>query len=363
MSWSSCYGCSDTSTTFFGDHSFDGETFLPKESFYNGEAAYLLNQSSATWGQNLSSENSLPNPCASDKYKVYKGCTGYTNDASEAHHNVKNGFCTNAGCDYYEKPHYNETDRVYEISNAGQLYAYADNAQTVYTKGARLTADIVVNEGTLIQEDGTPVAKTDDIRMWDEVFRTSGYPYNNQKLVFDGNNHSISGLYANGSGPQGFALYNYGMIKNLQIKNSVFISTDGNAGGIVAGFPIGPADYKECLLAFLRFVLEFCRPRGSKKRGVFVAQQGAFCKQPLLFQHLCLSYVFSHRFTLSLRNGRAPYLWQSVILHFFEFFFRKIHRGHLRYGFICSRETKNGRTMLCGIVRPLADADRKTVLL
>ncbi len=58
---------------FFGDHSFDGETFLPKESFYNGEAAYLLNQSSATWGQNLSSENSLPNPCASDKYKVYKG--------------------------------------------------------------------------------------------------------------------------------------------------------------------------------------------------------------------------------------------------------------------------------------------------
>lgn len=107
----------------------------------------------------------------------------------------------------------------------------------------------------------------------------------------------------------------------------------------------------------------FVDREGQKKRGVFVAQQGAFCKQPLLFQHLCLSYVFSHRFTLSLRNGRAPYLWQSVILHFFEFFFRKIHRGHLRYGFICSRETKNGRTMLCGIVRPLADADRKTVLL
>ena len=148
--------------------------------------------------------------------------------------------------------------------------------QTVYTKGARLTADIVVNEGTLIQEDGTPVAKTDDIRMWDEVFRTSGYPYNNQKLVFDGNNHSISGLYANGSGPQGFALYNYGTIKNLQIKNSVFISTDGNAGGIVAGFPIGPADYKECLLAFLRFVLEFCRPRGSKKERCFCCAARCF---------------------------------------------------------------------------------------
>jgi len=112
--------------------------------------------------------------------------------------------------------------------------------------------------------------------MWDEVFRTSGYPYNNQKLVFDGNNHSISGLYANGSGPQGFALYNYGTIKNLQIKNSVFISTDGNAGGIVAGFPIGPADYKECLLAFLRFVLEFCRPRGSKKERCFCCAARCF---------------------------------------------------------------------------------------
>lgn len=252
---------------FFGDHSFDGETFLPKESFYNGEAAYLLNQSSATWGQNLSSENSLPNPCASDKYKVYKGCTGYTNDASEAHHNDKNGFCTNAGCDYYEKPHYNETDGVYEISNAGQLYAYADNAQTVYTKGARLTADIVVNEGTLIQEDGTPVAKTDDIRMWDEVFRTSGYPYNNQKLVFD-----------------------------------------GNAGGIVAGFPIGPADYKECLLAFLRFVLEFCRPRGSKKERCFCCAARCFLQTAFVIStpvsFLCIFPSF--HLVVKERQGAVP---------------------------------------------------------
>ena len=248
----------------------------------------MLNQSSATWGQNLSSENSLPNPCASDKYKVYKGCTGYTNDASEAHHNVKNGFCTNAGCDYYEKPHYNETDGVYEISNAGQLYAYADNAQTVYTKGARLTADIVVNEGTLIQEDGTPVAKMDDIRMWDEVFRTSGYPYNNQKLVFDGNNHSISGLYANGSGPQGFALYNYGTIKNLQIKNSVFISTDGNAGGIVAGFPIGPADYKVVFVGVFTVCFGILSTARVKKREVFLLRSKVLFANSLCYFNTCV---------------------------------------------------------------------------
>ena len=259
---SSCYGCSDTSTTFFGDYSFNGEAFLAKESFYNGEAAYLLSQLSSSWGQNLSSNNSLPNPCVSEEYKVYKTCTGYTNDASEVHHIVKNGFCTNAGCDYYEEPHYNEKDDVYEISNAGQLYAYADKAQTVYKKGARLTADIVVNEGTLIQEDGTPVAETADIRMWDGLFRKFGnLYYYNQKLVFDGNNHSISGLYASGSGPQGLALHNYGTVKNLQIKNSVFISTDGKAGGIDSGYTDGPGDYKVVNCSFEGYV------EGAKSAG------------------------------------------------------------------------------------------------
>ena len=160
--------------------------------------------------------------------------------------------------------------------------------QTVYTKGARLTADIVVNEGTLIQEDGTPVAKTYDIRMWDEVFRTSGYPYNNKKLVFDGNNHSISGLYANGSGPQGFALYNYGTIKNLQIKNSVFISTDGNAGGIVAGFPIGPADYKVVFVGVFTVCFGILSTARVKKREVFLLRSKVLFANSLCYFNTCV---------------------------------------------------------------------------
>ena len=262
-----CYARSDLNIDLCGNNSdYNVEkTFLPKESFYNGEVAYLLSQSSATWGQDLSSDNSLPNPCVSEEYKVYKTCTGYTNDAREVHHIVKNGFCTNAGCNYYEEPHYNETEGVYEISNAGQLYAYADKAQIVYTKGARLTADIVVNEEALIQEDGTPVTETADIRMWDGLFRYLYYLYDNeQKLVFDGNNHSISGLYARGSGLQGFALYNNGTVKNLQIKNSVFISTNGSAGGIVAGPPFGKGDCKLVNCSFEGYV------EGAKTAGGIV---------------------------------------------------------------------------------------------
>ena len=243
--FSTCYEISDLNIDFCGNGSYYNveNTFLSKESFYNGEVAYLLSQSTgSTWGQNLSSENSLPRPCASDQYPVYKTCTGFTNDASKVHHSVENGLCTTPGCDYYEgEPYYNETDGVYEISNAGQLYDYADKAQTVYTKGARLTADIVVNEGTLIQEDGTPVTDITDIRTWNGLFRVSG---SSQALTFDGNNHSISGLYANGSGLQGFVLHNSGTVKNLQIKNSVFISTDGTAGGIAAGDTSYTATFK-----------------------------------------------------------------------------------------------------------------------
>ena len=272
-----CYARSDLNIESLDpkDHAYDihGEWFFQKESFYNGEVAYQLSQLSSSWGQNLSSDNSLPTPCASDKYPVYKTCKGYTNNENEVHHNLKNGLCTNAGCDYYTgEPTYNEKDDVYEISNAGQLYAYADKAQTVYKKGARLTADIVVNEETLIQEDGTPVAKTADIRMWDGLFRISSeylvYDssesrkyYNYHKLVFDGNNHSISGLYAKGSGLQGFALHNYGTVKNLQIKNSVFISTNGRAGGIDSGYrerfesPYDPkADHKVVNCSFEGYV-------------------------------------------------------------------------------------------------------------
>ena len=229
-----CYAVNDLGIpAIMNDSARDSEvTFLSREDFYNGKAAYLLSLSEgSTWGQDLSNSNSLPNPCGK---KVYKICGGYTNDESEvdtAKHSTVNGFCTNAGCDYQEEPVYNKEDNVYEISNAGQLYSYAKKAETTYTAGAKLMEDIVANDKPLIQEDGTPITDTTQLRTWDGLFRLNGC-----QLSFDGNDHSISGLYAKGTGWQGFALDTIGMIRNLQIKNSVFISTDSNAGGIVGGF-------------------------------------------------------------------------------------------------------------------------------
>ena len=225
-----CYAVKDLGISAIMNNGFrnDSEvTFLSREDFHNGKAAYLLSLSEgSTWGQDLSNSNSLPNPCGK---KVYKICGGYTNDESEvdtAKHSTVNGFCTNAGCDYQEEPVYNKEDNVYEISNAGQLYSYAEKAGKIYTAGAKLTADIVVNNKPLIQEDGTPITDTTQLRTWDGLA--------SQEYTFDGNGFSISGLYANGSGRKGFVLNNIETIINLQIKNSVFISTDDEAGGISA---------------------------------------------------------------------------------------------------------------------------------
>ena len=155
--------------------------------------------------------------------------------------------------------------------------------------------------------------------MWDEVFRTSGFPYNNKKLVFDGNNLSISGLYANGSGPQGFALYNYGTIKNLQIKNSVFISTDGNAGGIVAGFPIGPADYKVVFVGVFTVCFGILSTARVKKREVFLLRSKVLFANSLCYFNTCFFPVFF--FILSpcrLKTAGRRFLWHCVVLSFVD---------------------------------------------
>ena len=59
------------------------------------------------------------------------------------------------------------------------------------------------------------------------------------------------------------------------------------------------------LLALLGYCFEFCRPGRSKNIGVCVSAQ----RQPLLFQHLYLSYVLFHILTLSPKDGRAAALY------------------------------------------------------
>ena len=82
-------------------------------------------------------------------------------------------------------------DDCYEISSAEELYGFAslvNSGDSDFTGCAKLTADIVVNEGVLTEDDSLNVADTVNFVVWKPINRFGGG-------VFDGQGHTVSGLY------------------------------------------------------------------------------------------------------------------------------------------------------------------------
>ena len=160
--------------------------------------------------------------------------TAYSNtDKTQvAEHIIENGFCVN--CDYLQPAVMNSKGQ-YEIGNAGQLYWFAnltnENRFNNYLD-AILTSDIVVNENVL-NDDMVPNEGT--YRQWTPIGDRYSY-----EGVFDGNNHTISGLYYNDSSyckTLGFiCTAEYSEIKNLGIVDSYFRGNTSTeySGGICA---------------------------------------------------------------------------------------------------------------------------------
>ena len=144
-------------------------------------------------------------------------------ETADGTHTYKNGFCTDSGCDAYEPAvlttgkydidangEITNSDEAYEIGNAGQLYWFAGLVNGTLTDGtaqnlkanAVLTADITVNEDLLasinIDDDGN-VTNGKSFRIWLQIGKINSD--DGQRLlyagIFDGKEHSISGLYAN----------------------------------------------------------------------------------------------------------------------------------------------------------------------
>ena len=176
-------------------------------------------------------------------------------------HTYENGFCTDSGCSAYEpailttdKYDMNgdgKMDEAYEIGNAGQLYWFAGLVNGTLTDGtvqnlkanAVLTADITVNEDLLenidTDKDGN-VTNGNSFRAW----RPMGSKWNVCAGIFDGDKHSISGLYANPydtsisatyAGEDHIGLFGYragsGVIRNVGILDSYMRGND-YIGGI-----------------------------------------------------------------------------------------------------------------------------------
>ncbi len=166
---------------------------------------------------------------------------GYVTKETEAHNYNSQGFCTD--CDAYQpavlttdKYDINEDgtkDAVYEISNAGQLYWFAGLVNGTLSGVAQnksanavLTADIVVNANVL-KSDGTLNEGT--FKEWTPI-ATSASSYTG---IFDGQNHTISGLYFNQENSYDVGLFgrNNGKIANAGILDSYFYGTS-KVGGV-----------------------------------------------------------------------------------------------------------------------------------
>ena len=166
---------------------------------------------------------------------------GYVTKETESHSIGENGFCAcnnayqpaDLTTNKYDIDGDKINDAVYEISNAGQLYWFAGLANGTLSgieqntsANAVLTKDIVVNENVL-KSDGTVNEGT--FKEWTPI-ATSASPYTG---IFDGQNHTISGLYFKQEDSYNVGLFsrNNGKIANAGILDSYFYGTS-KVGGV-----------------------------------------------------------------------------------------------------------------------------------
>lgn len=126
-------------------------------------------------------------------------------------HTWVNGFCTE--CDAYQKPTRKNTNE-YQITNAGNLYWYIQNAHTeVPDAKAVVTTNITINSNVLTTSGTLNTAQTNSFRKW---------ILSKDELVIEGNNYTISGVYFKDATVDYVGLLAHGMVSNLKLKDSYF---------------------------------------------------------------------------------------------------------------------------------------------
>lgn len=125
----------------------------------------------------------------------------------------------------------------YLIANAGNLYWFANYVNGGHTEAcAKLTDDIEVNSGLLtgkIDENGN-VKGGATVYKWILIGYENNSGYEEFKGTFDGDNHTISGLYFCDGEKSRVGLIGYATgatIKNVGVKDSYFKGND-NVGGV-----------------------------------------------------------------------------------------------------------------------------------
>ncbi len=112
----------------------------------------------------------------------------------------------------------------YEIGNAAQLAYIAQNGGEWFANNYILTNDILLNEEELVCDVvGNLKIDPSGLNVWQPIDGFSG--------TFDGNGHSISGLYVKSDRTAGLFANVTGMVSNLTLQN-IYVEGGQNVGGI-----------------------------------------------------------------------------------------------------------------------------------
>ena len=178
--------------------------------------------------------------CAASAYCSV--CESYYGEVDTTNHDetvaYENGFCPY--CDAFEPAEL--VDGVYQISNAGNLYWFAQQVNGGNTAiDGKLTTNIVDNTGDVAGCNGT---KAEGWRDWTPI-GTSNDRYTG---TFDGGSFTVSGLYFNNSGTSNVGLFGYiggdGAVHDLGVVNS-YISGGSDVGGVV-GYALATVSVTNC---------------------------------------------------------------------------------------------------------------------
>ena len=248
-----CYWLDTSASTGIGSGSGTNVASKTAEEFASGEVAYLLNGSASenvSWYQNLNNGQTV------DEYPVLDSSHGtvyhaidckseevYSNSPiNDGHQYDADGVCT--VCGGYQPAELNEA-RVYEISNAGQLFWFAglvngDTTQEDITEANPAASAVLLNNITIPADMAwTPIGN-----------ETTVYTG-----TFDGQNHTISGMKIdNADGYSGLFGNVTGTVRDFTVTGSITISSGvtglkvggavgslgtGTAGGTVSGVSSG----------------------------------------------------------------------------------------------------------------------------
>ena len=220
-----CYALADSTASTVGGES------ITADDFANGKVAYRLDQGTeaypgGVWGQTINTD-SLP---------IFGGKAVYYKQGGNPEYHNHDGYCSICTI----TPTY--ANDKWQITNVDELYWYAQyingtiSGITDKTKNAILMNDITVNSNVL-NADGTLSDAHTSFTEWTPI----GISSSNYDGTFDGNHHTISGLYVNAPGTSYVGFFGYiiggGTIKNLTIADSYF--KGNNYVGGVCGYTSG----------------------------------------------------------------------------------------------------------------------------